>query len=690
MPLPNLSGNTWYDSFQSANGTNMIGRTSDSGATYANATGQALVQMPITSNSPYSATNGSDAYAVASASLGINDPVAMLVTYNGSATGNHCGLLYRVQGSGAGYMVRFNNQCQLALYVIPSGGAIGGATAVFRPASAFSTGQYLIVAAPWYSTHDLYCIQQSTGFYFNPSTGSFQATPVPMVSVGDVTTLAGGQCGINQSYGSAASQPIAINQVSGGPVIFLPADLGCSLSADRLNVLTCLSARGGAVPISYALQRKTGAGAYATIASVTPGTPFVDAGVSASTTYDYQVVATDANSNTVTSGVVAATTTATQSITPYTPTVPASPITAWTNGTLPLDTTGAAGNWHDFAGFWDPLYGQYFGVGQQIIGSNLPTAFYAYFSSDLMNWTPGANNPIITVTQLNNDTSGGGTTWFSMTRPAIVQHPTDGHYYCGFRALNQAGNVLYLFIYKASAPMGPYSYVAGPILPPGNVSSGDQKLFKDYDGSIWWFTSAQPAVALLNAAMTAFTGNSNTASPFTFEGCAPYRYNRSVGNPASYPTLWAWNPNQLILFGSTVQYTSNGSGISNATATIWPNASMFTTPAAAIAAPAGAGPPTFADGYGGSGNPYSGGTATGIDPVATYAGQVCSTLVTASGQYILMMDRHDASGSAASTVVWLPMTFNTQGLPTVPFVASFVPAAAPPSTGGGAALIASM
>jgi hypothetical protein len=128
----------------------------------------------------------------------------------------------------------------------------------------------------------------------------------------------------------------------------------------------------------------------------------------------------------------------------------------------------------------------------------------------------------------------------------------------------------------------------------------------------------------------------------------------------------------------------------------WPLA--FPTPAQPLASPAGTdGPPTYPSfGYGGylaefSGAPsagylaYQNGTAAGIDPKGGYGGTVWTITRTKTGQDIWGADKWNnaqlVNGGEPPynllTYINLPIKYDADGLPKVPFVASFVPQAGP-------------
>ena len=375
---------------------------------------------------------------------------------------------------------------------------------------------------------------------------------------------------------------------------------------------------------------------------------------------------------TSTSNVVSVTTPAAITLASYPTPTPASPYAEWTNFTNPNDTTGAQAQFHMPGGFFDPLYGDL----AFLFGGDVATpGVYAYYSKDLLNLYPGPHNPIIDLTSLA--TSG------ALYRFHAVPMP-DRYGYIGF-LYNVPGTGDTGYLFTATDPMGPWTRVAGPFTVNGHPV-GDTTLFLDYDGTVW----------AVNASQTQNTAFTPIPAPYTSLGTTTYVSYTGQEAPAvvrrdQVITLWgsnqsgfSWNPNSASIFPSPSWPNVGNPGLYSATI---PNSTVYPTAATDTGVwgtePAGAGPPTFAYGYGGaiSGGSYSGGTAIGIDPVASYSTQSSGIIETPAGQWIAMMDRWDTNGDASSVIALMPVSWDSWGRPSIPAVASFVPSV---SAGPGA------
>lgn len=315
-----------------------------------------------------------------------------------------------------------------------------------------------------------------------------------------------------------------------------------------------------------------------------------------------------------------------------------------------------------------------------------------------MNWNPAPSNPLVDGTSPIN-----GVQYQGIHRCSAVQHPTDGHYYLTATGLVANGTAWQLLVFKSPYPLGPYSYYSGPFVP-NSYSPEESDILTDYDGSLWGFTSnfartVASVICQLKGDLTAYTG-ANNGSLLIREGLAPFRRDRTVWCGHSKETGWWPNNNDAMAMGTPAAQTL-ASGAS--AAALWPNTGLFTSAAQQIATPAGAGPSVYPYGYGGelgtdpagdSAQAYIDGTATGIDPLASYTSQSCKVLRTRTGQRIWIGDRHDYSGvstggTLASTYTWWPISFDIDNRPQVPFVSSFAPAAQPALPGASAYYIQS-
>lgn len=689
--------NTWYDSCSAANGTLAVGHAPDAGGAYANAPGQTAAPGVYQSGHLWSSTSGTDTYLIPATPVGLNDPASVDFTYEGSAgTANHFSILHRVQSTGAGYLARWRASCRLSFAVIAPGGAQTFLLATADTPAPFAVGQsYRLLYCPTNYTHEVYLIRLSDGYFLNANTPgwAFQAAKVAALSVVDTSVLTAGYAGFNTSFASTDTTPPLATLLQAGPSLLLQPDAGCDLATDKFARLNVLPLQGGTAPIAYSLQRQPGGGgSWTTLGAIRPHPDsYLDRTVAASTSYNYRVVATDAASLTATSATVAVTTPAARTPATYTTGTPA--YTQWVNGEYPVpnDTTGQPLCFFESKPWYDPYYDLYFTTARVRYGSvgtgGNTYAINGYFSTDLINWTPSPHNPLWTNVV-------NGTTYDRCNTAPVIAHPTDGKYYAVTRM--PSGTNGYAFVFSAPDPMGPYSYVAGPIQPNGyNLGSG-QGLHVDYDGSIWWMTSSQSdttasTIVQIAPAMTGFTGTNNGAVGI-YEGAALMRYGRHLMSGESNVTQWVWNPNLVQLVGSLA--SDGNTPPKTVNATTLPNASVFTTPAGdhtVYPAPAGAGSPGTTGmpyGYGGTlgttvnrgvtvTNAYINGTDFGIDPVASYGSQVCRIYRTKAGQYYWQATRNDLAGSGVQGYLTLPMTFDSLGRPTVAFASTLVPSAQP-------------
>ena len=672
IAAPALPSAAFLDTFQAPNGTGVIARTSDSGAGYSAVPDQTSAAMVIESNSPYSITEGSNSWMQAGVTLGLNDPIqaTLVLTGTGTSATEIMALAGRIQSNGYLLFVQFQTDTnKLSLDVNNSGGVSNLAS--FTPASVFPAGTYTLTWCPSGMAHNVY-FQNNTGEYYSPVSNAFQVAKIPILSGMDDTVVLPGFPGLISSSASTLSNTYVCSQVQGGTSqVMLPTDIGCRRISDRHAELYFQSSQGGVAPITYELQQQLASDGWVTIApNATPAQTYVARELAASSSYSWRVITTDALGNTRTSNVVSGTTVGALSVTPLTLIAPGSPYTAMNNGQALNDTSGNPIPWCLPQIYADYLYRQYF-----LITMNPTTyEFLLYVSDDMMNWTYVGDTGL-----------GGGS-------PYLFGHPTDGNYYISYLHEYDGLDHVY-FARSTTGPAGPYSAYSGPMLPTNiGLTNGpsDNGLMIDFDGTMWACMSNIGTNDTEQQYKSDLTGYETATGPGwgDYEGHAPWRADRYILCHFSRETDWDWNANLCQVEGAHLQ-----AGIA------WPNASMYTTPATEIAAPAGAAdPPCYSDGYGGvngegPNNGYGGGTHPGVDPIASYSTQANQMVTTFNGQQIAVLMRWQNQADTTGVPVLLPITYGSSeangGLPLMPFVSSFVPNAQSMviTTAGGAALL---
>jgi hypothetical protein len=675
-----VSVNTWYDTFVGTNGTVINGGayTANSGGTYSEGTGQGSGNVVIESDVPYSSITGF-AGAVYSQNLQADDPVQLVVVYSFAVTGeSNIRLLYRIQSNGSGYAVEFFGANSGFEFIVLASGGSATTAATYIPSSKFAGGTYTLTAVPTGIVHEVYW-QNSSNQYWNPLTAAFQTAKIPVLSWVGGSVLSAGAPGFVLGYQSSLTSAPNVTSVSGGPLITIQPDLGCSRSLDTKARLNCKTMQGGLAPIAYNLQRSPhGANTYVTIGQMAVGGPYTcytyyDTGLTASTSYDYRVAAVDSSTSpqTTYSNVVTITTTATLSITGPTLTVPGTPYTIWTNGPPMTDAGGTNSLYLGGGGpaIWDDETQLYYrsGINYETTISGQQYVPYVYASKDQMNWT-NCGQAWSTGLTVNSVAYG------DFGENFLAWHPSTGLYYLIIFAEDGSSNYWQLIL-SSTVPQGPYTTYVGRI----SVPHADQSWFVDYDGQTYSFLANAVSGASINgmasftvnstwtafSSITAATGNWIWSTAAT-ESPSPFRCDRLAGLVTSQQTGYAPNAN-LILLGSL--FVGGSTGVNP---TAWVNASAYTTAAELLARPAGA--------YKG----YSDGSSTGLNPAISYSTQCRGVSVTNKGQYIVCTDRWGdttASGGPGATYnsdsyFLLPMSglgIGTPSMPTIPFAASFVP-----------------
>lgn len=447
-----------------------------------------------------------------------------------------------------------------------------------------------------------------------------------------------------------------------------PTDLGLTVLSDTWAQLYCLPSVDGTAPITYVLQRQQGAGAWATVMPIEPGAAVYDHGLAPGQSYSWRVLQTDSSSppQTAYSNTVSGTSLAARTLATYT--LGSAGLSTIVNGTQPLDSSGNPQYFPHGRAFWDEAYGMYFMVcGDYHSSVSGSQNLLGFASRDLINWTPfGA---------LCGDVINGVTYYHSGGSPTLIPGPRDGYYYlfnlCRLSSSDSEGE---LIILRSPNPMGPYTYWSNPTI---SGTQGDIQAYLDYDGSVWWLytpggSGGTVSIVQVASDFTAVTGAVYAYPTITngMEGPAPFRVNRNFILHCSLTTGWYWNPNYaMVCTGPTAV----------ASATQWPNSSLYTTAAHLLGAPGG-----VAGAYGGAPNGYGQYTTSnenpGIDPQSSYGTQSCAVLWSRTGQAIALMSRWSSTGDNTSTYVWLPISFNGSNDPLIAFPVStdgqFTPAVA--------------
>jgi len=652
VPIP-IVQNIWLDNFTnlSSNGKLMTNRYSDNGASYANWDTSNSIFMQ--NGSPYSSLGANFGSIISSIALPRNSPMSVTFQYDGNSTAT--GFIFignKATNANNGYVAELQTGTTPALlqfrYIL--GGF--GTTLVSINLNSTPSGIYTLTYVPYGILHSLYVYIAGTGYY-NGAQGVWQSAQAPAIRTADnfYTNIGLPTFGVYMQ----PSWPHApqIMQLQGGQQIMFAPEIGIQRVYDTFVHINCFEADGGTSPITYVLQRQMTApvsGNMHTIGYIQPYTPYYDYGVSPSSSYKYQVVATDSSSpaniltsNTVSANTLPATTISAPKVLPGTG-------TAIING---VPTTDIYGNVFGFTAnfIWDEKYQRYFSYP---VGGQYPAAgVNCYASEDLMNWTP--------VSGTFWSHQPGGSTF----RCEVIPHATNGQYY-GF---SQQTGVIY--VYQGPTPYGPFNLIVSGILPPGVTAVGDTRAYVDYDGSMWAIGSAsnggitQGCVAQYLPNVTGFVyASGSLINPC--EGVAPFRYKRLFCAHVSQITDWAPNGNTMNIWGvqggGTGQYYQGFN---------YSNTSIYTTPAQALAAPAGG-----VSGYG---------TQYGISGGISYSTQSDYVGRTRGGQYIAVTDRWNANGTESiftTSQVWMPIVFDTIDQPSIPFVATLVPYAQPQGNAG--------
>src|SRR6202034_2136798 len=96
-----------------------------------------------------------------------------------------------------------------------------------------------------------------SGQYYSPTSNAFQASKVAVLecsSIGTTLTAAGNPGFVLQTV-SSMTDPVFVTGFKAGANIFLPVDIGCSFSSDRLQVINLLGIEGGYLPVTVELQQ---------------------------------------------------------------------------------------------------------------------------------------------------------------------------------------------------------------------------------------------------------------------------------------------------------------------------------------------------------------------------------------------------------------------------------------------------
>lgn len=714
--------NTYQDSFAGTYTriqatSSPAGYTSTSGATYTVLPALASpINVGVSGGTPYSATAGSGAIAISSASLGLDEPAQATIVIGAAApaqSANSFGLVLRSDSSG---------NCVVALAGSPSGvltwswrkyinsGSGTGATTLKTVAAgsgntAPPAGTYVFTYAPSGVTHNLYWQRSSDGFYYNPTANAYQSAKVPVLSVSDgeimhygANPYTGGHPGIFTQIGQSDTNKWVVTQVqAGNPGIMLPPDVWITRPSDTFVQLYPLASEGGVAPVSYTIQRQPGAGGAWTnvLSGLTPGQSCYDYSVAAATAYNYRLQTVDSTGTTATGASISTTTLAPLTVTPYA--LSAGTTSQVTNGQQFTDTGSTSRLFRNATILWDERYQQYFLVCTNAIAV---TQFLGFVSTDLVNWTYRGVLIDTSITSVN-----GALTNINDPGLCIGQ---DGNYYLYFVGStngNQGQGQVYFA--RSTEPMAikgsahQYTYYSNPGYVEGTDVLSDAKVWVDMDGTPYWYGETTGGVTMstwIRALKTDFsgwaTGSTATNIGTRVEGNAAHRWNRTLvlhsnvpgsnwggGNPQAAfcpgPSLLLTNP---FLWNQTTSLNTNVSSLPQ----------FFSTRPTGLPTPAGADvnhypiypnanysiPSQWAtDGY----------PTTGIDPTYAYMSQCFAHLVTRTGQVIAIATRYDNSAGnggseTTSYPVWLPISHNAAGAPVIPWVSTFVPSAQPAAT----------
>jgi hypothetical protein len=707
LTFVSLAVNTIFATFTATNGTvvNNGSYTDDSGHTWGAPPWATTPTVVIQSNWPYSGTGGTPGYAISNQAIGQNDPVEMDFLWGGTDEGFGIVWRYQAASNGACYTMTWqaSGNSSIGIYWIDSS-PTGHNLFNFPKPSMITGHSYVITIAPWYNTHYIFIYDQTASQWYSGRNAAWQSTSDWIFQFGHGAIMTGGRAGFGVAFASGISGAPEITTFSGGPAISISPVLTLVRAADTLVHLYPQALLGGLAPISYSLQRKPSGGSYSTIQSATPGVDAFDSTVAVSSSYVYRLAATDANSITTYSNEVAVTTLASQAWAPYT--LKPGSITSVINGTIWEDTDGYPMIIRHHRIRWDQRFGQLLLTSDTSQVHQDGSGLGLYASVDGMIWT--YINEVVNIAQL----SGHGTFSF-INNLSIIPHPTNGFYYSYFCANITGTDNSATFIFRGTSPhLAGSNYVAGPIQVPYVTDSPkchhvDSNYWIDpATGEVWDFHSLNGTTAVSNhqsgyacqiaSTWDGYVLSSSLISPLdgNNEALAPFRPPLGGGRILycgfSYATAGYWNPNSISVSGDP-----SSTGDTTTPENQWYQyigALVFTTGAQSLAAPAGAPQSGFlSSGFGGSldssyktsfhgygGGDGTVGSVTGIDPVASYSTQVWSVLITATGEVIWCTVRWDASGGNTATYVWLPVAFDSNIIPTIPFASSFIP-----STGGG-------
>jgi hypothetical protein len=623
--------------------------TSDSGATLAAMAGQTLGGTINPSGEVIGISTADATYQVYDVTTLYDNCVALTFAYVNGATAGKVGCITNAVSSGAMVVLYFQlSNCQLQMYGVNANGSTFTPVQNFTPSANLATGTYTLILSRYGPAIAGYLLNVS-GQWYNPTSNAFQANKVAVLQCSNVGDQVAGLPGFVLQTISSMTDPVFVTGFKAGANVFLPPDLGCSFVGNTVNgqiaVINLLGIEGGYLPVTVELEISpngttgwtpaTVLAGYGTSGVIVPDTPFPVTGLSASTTYYFRAIATDANSNQTTSAVISATTPASATVTA--PTLGTPTLTEWTYGTTPVDTGGNPLQLHSGTMIWSWRYFMYFGCGTyttSTIGDiNPPTQTIVYGSLDLINWTQLSGGGYLSGSPAWGNVINS-ITYDAMNRPKIIEDGVDGFYY-GSQMVSVSNSSYSWFqvTLQSSTPWSPYTYVARWASP--NLGS-DGAIFTDFDGSRWGVMDGAGFAAIPEG-----WGSIGTIGPYgstIWEGPFAYRKGRYVGIVSSAESDFS-PPNQ------TGVYTFGTPGSQQATVPLYPTATMFPT----------ADPPA---------------------PTEYYAYQQYSFLRALTGQWLYLMDLYtNTSGLAPMNYGVLPVTSWSNDLPIIDYVGTCVPQA---------------
>lgn len=414
-------------------------------------------------------------------------------------------------------------------------------------------------------------------------------------------------------------------------------------------------ALGGSGPRALTLYRDG-----VSLGTVAEDAEWADTGLSPSTAYNYRLDTTDSTGTVSTSYTI----TTPAASTPPSYTTPTGPNTSYLTGAVPLDVDGNPLECACAGVEYDHVSGLYW-----LVGNDITTGAWSvrvYYSADKLNWkSAGVVIPTGSATFPGFGAVASGT----LERPKIAVHPVTGVWYIFVHVLlsgrtypEPLGN--FTGVWTATRPDGPYTPFA--LLNYNNLGQNDVGLLKDLDGSayLYWATSTSQVAycARLNSDWSGYgrvqrLSNNASGLPPVYEGAAPFRRGGTyhvMGSP-----LNGWAPAAGFARSG---YSPFGPFV------IRQGAAVYTTPDSNFSPNTSPFPGTVGGDF-----PWGSGTNFGIHPAISYNSQSGNVWVTREGEYVLQADRWIGNGSSSSSLVWLPITFDGSGLPTVPYAQTWTP-----------------